>query len=205
MPISHTVWSLDEKKPLEVASLIDEKELELLLRDNIEILNKGWLVISNQVKTDAGILTETRAVLAIIVPYEFHGRENVTVYRYHDSAEKLSRLDSKPVGDYVDGTFYLDTVNGLIYIYANLFSTYAIGYTQCYNISGPIRFGLYTGDVTVSLLDSENAEKYVTTATLSNGSGTYSFTHVLKGTYTLRAVWIEDGKETTIEESLSVQ
>ena len=54
MPISHTVWSLDEKKPLETASLIDEKELELLLRDNIEILNKGWLVISNQVKTDAG-------------------------------------------------------------------------------------------------------------------------------------------------------
>ena len=54
MSISHTVWSLDEKKPLESASLIDEKELELLLQDNIEILNKGWLVISNQVKTDAG-------------------------------------------------------------------------------------------------------------------------------------------------------
>ena len=54
MSISHTVWSIDEKKPLETASLIDEKELELLLRDNIEILNKGWLVISNQVKTDAG-------------------------------------------------------------------------------------------------------------------------------------------------------
>lgn len=54
MPISHTVWSIDEKKPLEAASLIDEKELELLLRDNIEILNKGWLVISNQVRTDAG-------------------------------------------------------------------------------------------------------------------------------------------------------
>ena len=54
MSISHIVWSLDEKKPLESASLIDEKELELLLQDNIEILNKGWLVISNQVKTDAG-------------------------------------------------------------------------------------------------------------------------------------------------------
>ena len=40
MPISHTVWSLDAKKPLEAASLNDEKELELLLRDNIEILSK---------------------------------------------------------------------------------------------------------------------------------------------------------------------
>ena len=54
MAISHTVWSLDGKRPLAAASLIDEKELELLLRDNIEILNKGWLVINNQVKTDAG-------------------------------------------------------------------------------------------------------------------------------------------------------
>ena len=35
MPISHTVWSLDEKKPLQAASLVDEKELELLLRDKI--------------------------------------------------------------------------------------------------------------------------------------------------------------------------
>ena len=30
MPISHTVWSLDAKKPLEAANLNDEKELELL-------------------------------------------------------------------------------------------------------------------------------------------------------------------------------
>ena len=54
MPINHTVWSLDLKKPLETASLVDEKELELLLKDNIEILNEGWLVIGNQVKTDVG-------------------------------------------------------------------------------------------------------------------------------------------------------
>ena len=40
MPISHTIWSLDTKKPLEATSLNDEKELELLLRDNIEILSK---------------------------------------------------------------------------------------------------------------------------------------------------------------------
>ena len=54
MSIEHAVWSLDEKKPLISAELKDEKELELLILDNIEILNKGWLVLSNQVKTDAG-------------------------------------------------------------------------------------------------------------------------------------------------------
>ena len=54
MPISHAVWSPNAKKPLEAANLNDEKELEILLRDNIEILSKDWMVISNQVKTKAG-------------------------------------------------------------------------------------------------------------------------------------------------------
>lgn len=58
MSISHSVWSLDGKKPLQAASLTDEKELELLLRDHIEILSKSWLVISNQVRTDAGKLID---------------------------------------------------------------------------------------------------------------------------------------------------
>lgn len=54
MTLSHTVWSLNEKKPLQFASLIDEKELELLLCDHIELLNPDWMVVGRQVKTDAG-------------------------------------------------------------------------------------------------------------------------------------------------------
>ena len=54
MSVEHTVWSLDDKKPLKGAELKDEKELELLILDNIEILNKGWLVLGNQVRTNSG-------------------------------------------------------------------------------------------------------------------------------------------------------
>lgn len=54
MSIEYTVWSLDKKAPLSNAELKDEKELELLLLSNIELLNKNWLVLGNQVKTDAG-------------------------------------------------------------------------------------------------------------------------------------------------------
>lgn len=71
MSIEHTVWSLDKKKPLAGAALKDEKELELLLLKNIEILNKDWLVIGNQVKTDAGkfidLLCMDRAGKIIVV------------------------------------------------------------------------------------------------------------------------------------------
>ena len=54
MALSQTVWSLDSKRPLDVTELVDEKELEQLLQEHIEILNKDWLVVNTQVKTDAG-------------------------------------------------------------------------------------------------------------------------------------------------------
>lgn len=64
-------------------------------------------------------------VIEIVVPFTFTNRQNVTVYRYHGtSAEALTKNDTKG-----GGTFRLDTANGLIYIYATKFSTYAIGYT----------------------------------------------------------------------------
>ena len=68
---------------------------------------------------------ETKTVLEIVVPFNFSGKNTVTVYRYHgDAAEKLTEDTSKN-----DGTYQLDTVNGLIRIFASKFSTYAIGYT----------------------------------------------------------------------------
>ena len=54
MSLSQTVWSLDSKRPLDTTELVDEKELEQLLQEHIEILNKNWLVVNTQVKTDAG-------------------------------------------------------------------------------------------------------------------------------------------------------
>ena len=72
-------------------------------------------------------LTETNSIITLVVPYEFSGRNNVTVYRYHDgAAAKLNKLTDKTK---TANAFYLDSANGLIYIYANQFSVYAIGYT----------------------------------------------------------------------------
>ena len=46
------IWSLDEKKPLLLSKLDSEEQLENLLKDNIDILEEGWLVIGNQIPTD---------------------------------------------------------------------------------------------------------------------------------------------------------
>ena len=58
MSLSQSVWSLDSKKPLNSSSLKDEKELEDLLCQHIELLDDGWLVVGNQIKTDAGKLID---------------------------------------------------------------------------------------------------------------------------------------------------
>ena len=70
-------------------------------------------------------LTQTNNVMEIVIPYDMAGKNNITVYRYHDGVtEAFAENTTK-----ADGTFYLDRENNLIYVYAQKFSTYAIGYT----------------------------------------------------------------------------
>ena len=64
-------------------------------------------------------------VIEIVVPYDFSGKTDVTVYRYHGTEAKSLKKEATKAR----GTFRLDEDNGLIHIYATMFSTYAIGYT----------------------------------------------------------------------------
>ena len=82
----------------------------------------------NGVSADIG--SDNEQVLEIAVPYDFSNKSNLAVYRCHNlQAEAFNELSSKPESGYTDGTFYCDKANSIIYIYANKFSTYAIGYT----------------------------------------------------------------------------
>lgn len=70
-------------------------------------------------------LAVTNTVMEIVIPYDMAGKNNITVYRYHDGVtEAFAENTTK-----ADGTFSLDRENNLIYVYAQKFSTYAIGYT----------------------------------------------------------------------------
>ena len=54
LAISQIIWSLDDKEQLQPAELINEKELEDILAEHIEILDADWLLIGRQVRTVAG-------------------------------------------------------------------------------------------------------------------------------------------------------
>ena len=74
-------------------------------------------------------IKETQNLLEIAVDFDFTNRENVTVYRYHDGqAQALTQVNAR-AGANQDGTYYLDRENGLIHIFTQQFSLYAIGYT----------------------------------------------------------------------------
>ena len=105
-------------------------------KDDVLYLDLSLLKISrsHDGTTSEALLNNTGdRVLEIEVPYSFTGKKDVTVYRKHGSEEPkvLTRRAAKPAADVMtDGSFFADSRNGKIYIYASKFSTYAIGYTQ---------------------------------------------------------------------------
>ncbi len=120
-----TVEKLDEPADKEeIGELVTGKKEDVLYLD---------LSLQRQVNAEAPeAITDTGdKVLEIAVAYDFGGKKDVTVYRKHgsDPAAALTRLTGRPKGAFTDGSFYTDTANGKVYIYASKFSTYAIGYT----------------------------------------------------------------------------
>lgn len=56
MSVKQIVWSLDTKQPLEESELKNEKELEDLIYEHIDIIDPNLLVIGRQIQTDGGPL-----------------------------------------------------------------------------------------------------------------------------------------------------
>ncbi len=76
-------------------------------------------------------ITETNNVLCLVLTFDMTDKKDIVVYRYHDGkAEALIEVDTMPEENYIDGTFYVDRANGLIYIFTQKFSTYTVGYEE---------------------------------------------------------------------------
>ncbi len=114
-------------------------------------------------------------VLEIVVPYDFTGKDSVTVYRHHEtSASALTAVSSQPESP-TDGTFWADRTGGKIHIYATKFSTYTIAYTVQSGGNGgsgggssiptypPVIEAGEHGDVTVSPKRPERGDKVTIT------------------------------------------
>lgn len=94
-------------------------------------------------------ITETRTVIELVVPFDFTSKRAVKVYRCHKGTAEALRQNSTRE----DGTYQPDEANGLIHIFANKFSTYAVSYAACYTIMFDAREG--TVDTTSAQTNSE--------------------------------------------------
>lgn len=110
--------------------------------------NPGQTLIQNLSKNDEKIFIEINirnedfdfvsslnGVLEFIIDFDPSGKENINLYRAHAGiATKFDKLTSRPaVADFEDGSFYLDSTNKKLYVYASDFSLYGIGYTTVTN------------------------------------------------------------------------
>jgi hypothetical protein len=106
-------------------------------------------------------------VLEIVQPFSFSGKTDVTVLRYHGgSAEKLKKLGTKPTSSFEDGTYFADSQNGLLYIYAEKFSTYAVSYQEVISSSGG---GTSSTSYSITVNSSENGTVKTDKVTASTG------------------------------------
>lgn len=72
-------------------------------------------------------------MLEFLIPYDFSGKKNVELYRCHEgSAVVLDKINKRmdETENRVDGTYFPDTANGMIYLYSSQFSTYGVNYVS---------------------------------------------------------------------------
>ena len=142
------------------------------------------------------VLDTTSNVLEIAVPYEKVNKRGLIVYSYHDGVRTFVESDAKE-----DGTFRVDKENKLIYVYANKFSTYAIGYTPYYRVQTSLSLGSYEGKASVTI--KNDADENISFTLESADAKNIVFPDVPKGQYTMTIIW-EDGKTNTLTMTLTV-
>ena len=142
-------------------------------------------------------IEETTKILEIAIPYEKAVKRGVTVYSSDGTGvQALQESDSKE-----NGTYRVDRANGLVYIYSNSFSTFAIGYTPYYHLAGSLSLGSsFRGTANVTLTSQTDGAVYqLEGVALDN----ISFADIPKGPYMMTITW-EDGTKNSITMPFTV-
>ena len=95
-------------------------------------------------KSTGEAIADAQSVIEIKLPYDFRWKRNIKVYRCHNgNAQELTQLTERnTVKPFTDGTCFVDTEGGCIYIYSSKFSTYSVAYDRLSASSGSGSSGL---------------------------------------------------------------
>lgn len=183
-----------EQQEAEKAEHVDEFE-EQAVRQNLKFYD---IVVEKSVDGVSTYLDTTSDVLEIVIPYENIDRSEISVYSYHDG-ELITYVESSTKDA---DTFSLDLENGLVRIYANKFSSFAIAYTPYFSLNVNVSLGGYSGNVNAKL---EKADTKEVVALLENITlDQVAFANLNKGDYLLTITWV-DGANNSITVPISIQ
>ena len=123
-------------------------------------------------------------------------KSEFAVYNNSSSGvQTLTESDSKAAG-----TYRVDRQSGMVYIYTDSISTYALGYKPYFSVTSDMTLGSYTGAVSVTLTKDGSGETYeLNNVSLQN----ISFKGIPKGTYSMTVTWT-DGAENTITTPFTI-
>jgi uncharacterized repeat protein (TIGR02543 family) len=187
--IKMTVEKKEEKKApnaADIKKVAKGKQLDFLDMKVIKTIND-----TSELQSEVG------KVLEIVIPYDFKDKSDVKVYRYHEKAvNTFIKREAKPTAPYSDGTYYLDEVNGFIYVYAKKFSTYAIGYKTA---GKTITFNANGGTISSTTMLTGTDGKFGTIPTPTR-SGGYDF----DGWYTKLNGGTKITKDTVFTENTTI-
>ena len=80
--------------------------------------------VEKNVDGDVSKIDVTKKLLEIVIPFDFTGKENVSVYRYHDGSVDTLAERQNADEEYIE----IDKTGGFITLFVRKFSTYAVGY-----------------------------------------------------------------------------
>lgn len=104
----------------------DSDEVLDAIKDTVKADEYDFLDI--YVYNSDNVIEDTEKALMFAIPYDFSNKDNIKVSRYHDGeVNEFAALDEMPA-EYVDGTFFADKENGMLYVFCSKFSIYALSY-----------------------------------------------------------------------------
>ena len=168
--------------------------LELAKNKSLEFFDIKVEKTVGSVKTS---MKKTESVLEIAVPYSKTAKRGLAVYACGGTnVQTFTESSSKK-----EGTFRVDKENGIIYIYSNRASTFALGYTPYYRVDSSVSLGSFEGTATVTISSLyDETEVY----TLENVEiGNICFDDIPKGQYIMTITW-EDGVSNTLTVPLTI-
>lgn len=125
----------------------EEEQVEVPAKEAIQEETKDMsgieyvdIVVEKTVTTEVGgiedkkttLMSQTQNIFKVVIPYDFTRKIEIKVLRYHDGVAQVfdDLEDNQPVdpSEYRDQTFFIDKANGVITIFVQKFSAYAIAY-----------------------------------------------------------------------------